>query len=110
MLDFVGIHFDKSGLRVQVTEFGASTKQILELNFGTFIFAQRSMDEGSFLTMSWDLDTSNHPIGPIVIVEGSDFIEWFHEQSCQLHRDKKIFHIAILTQNEWIEVLSKKSP
>ena len=60
--------------------------------------------------MSWDVEESDEPIGPIVIVTGSDFLDWFQEQSCGVYLEDSIIHVAVLTQNDWVEVLCTEMP
>lgn len=109
-IDFVGLYFDNNGFRVHVTEFAKKNALILEIDFGFDNLAQRSMDEGNYLNLSWRVEKESKPLGPIVIVEHSDFLDWFLEESCDIYDKDKIKHIAILTQNEWVEVICEKLP
>lgn len=109
-LEFVGLHFDKQGYKIQVSEFAVNKRSIFELNFAVAPLAQRSMDEGKYFLTSWKLDESDGAVGAIVIVEESDFIEWFHIQTSGIYIDDQIYHVAVLTQNEWVEVLCNKLP
>ncbi len=109
-LDFVGMHYDEKGYRLHVMEFASTGEDIFEINFGAVSLAQRSMDEGFYLSLSWTIDKVDKPIGPIVLVTGSDFLDWFHEQSCQIYSRDQVIHVAVLTQNEWVEVLCLKIP
>lgn len=109
-LEFVALHFDRLGYRVQVTEFGSVNGELLEVDFGLNPLAQRSMDEGKYLGMSWDLNLADGPVGSIVLAENSDFLDWFEAESCGIYSDMAIFHVAILTQNEWVEVICSKLP
>ncbi len=109
-VDFIGMSFDKDGYKIRVSEFSTENGGIFELDFGVCPLAQRSMDEGNFLQTSWEVDLCNGPLGPVVIVEGADFAEWFQAESAGVHDDNEIYHIAVLTQNEWVEVLCKELP
>ncbi len=109
-LEFCALHYDDKGYRIYVTEFSSRGKEIFEINFGHAPLAQRSMDEGSFLSMSWTSDEKKQPVGPIVLVTGSDFLEWFHRQSCGIFAHNEVTHVAVLTQNDWFEVLCRNLP
>ncbi len=109
-LEFIGMRFDKNGYKVQVAEFAVKDGKIFELDFGISPLAQRSMDEGKHLVTSWGVDVSGGKVGAIAIAEGSDFIDWFHQQSCGIYENDQIYHVVILTQNEWVEVLCSKLP
>lgn len=106
-LEFISLQFDANGYRVVVSEFAVQTPMIFEVDFGKMPLAQRSMDEGKFLATSWKADPDT---GPIVLVEGSDFLVWFHRESCGMYEVDKVFHVAILTQNEWVEVICDRLP
>ncbi|MGD8327706.1 MAG: hypothetical protein PVF65_12410 [Sphingomonadales bacterium] len=109
-IDFVGLYYDPNGYRVHVVEFAKANADILEIDFGMAVLAQRSFDEGDCLTMTASADTSAGVLGPIVLVKNSKFLRWFHEQSLNIHSNEDLFHVAILTQNEWVEVISNKLP
>jgi len=109
-LDFVSIFYDKNGYRIRVSEFAVASPDIYEIYFGTGLLAQRSMDEGSYLSMAWTVDETDGPVGPVVLVDNSDFLGWFHEQSRGVYSKEEVKHVAVLTQNEWIEVLCLKPP
>lgn len=80
---------------------------VLEIDFRHGNLAQRSMDEGAFLAM---VAEASGPVGPVVTVTGSDFLDWFHQQSCGIYSLDEVKHVAILTQNEWVEVLCLELP
>lgn len=109
-LDFCALYYDDKGYRLHVTEFSSNRGEVFEINFGHAPLAQRSMDEGSFLSMSWTSDESNGPVGAVTLVTGSDFLEWFHEQSCHIYSRDEVKHVAVLTQNDWFEVLCRNLP
>jgi hypothetical protein len=107
MIDFVGIYYDSRGYRVHVAEFANVDAPVLEIDFRHGNLAQRSMDEGAFLAM---VAEASGPVGPVVTVTGSDFLDWFHQQSCGIYSLDEVKHVAILTQNEWVEVLCLELP
>ncbi|NTX93375.1 MULTISPECIES: hypothetical protein [Pseudomonas] len=109
-LDFVGLYYDRKGYRILVAEFSQEDAQKIEINFEGTPLAQRSMDEGSYLCTTWTADEVDGPVGPVVLVENSEFLDWFNGQSCGIYPRDQIKHVAILTQNEWVEVLCLKLP
>lgn len=109
-LDFVGLNYDEKGYRIWVAEFAQGNAQKIEINFGGAPLAQRSMDEGAYLCTTWTADEVDGPVGPVVLVENSDFLDWFDEQSCGIYPRDQVKHVAVLTQNEWIEVLCLRLP
>lgn len=109
-IDFLDLRFDDSGYRVRVFEFANPDGPIYEIDFGRVPLSQRSMDEGKFLAMTSISDPSDKQLAPIVLVTGSDFLDWFHEQSCGMFAKDEVMHVAILTQNEWVEVLCLELP
>jgi hypothetical protein len=109
-LEFVSINFDFLGYRVKVAEFARPDGLVYEIDFGKMPLAQRSMDEGKFLAMTAHTSYSAREIGSIVLVTGSDFLDWFHLQSCGMYPKDEVKHVAILTQNEWVEVLCLELP
>ncbi|KAB2717975.1 hypothetical protein [Brucella intermedia] len=109
-IDFLGVYFDNEGYRVRVSEYSVPNPATFEVKFGGRIWAQRSMDEGFFLATSWVLNETEGPVGPVALVKNSDFLTWFHKESCGIYADNSIMHIVISTQNEWVEVLCSELP
>ena len=109
-LDFISLQFDDSGYRVRVCEFAVPDAPVYEIDFGKMPLAQRSMDEGKFLALTASLKSDSVGVGPIALVTGSDLLDWFHEQSCGIFTRDEVKHVAILTQNEWVEVLCLNLP
>lgn len=109
-LDFFALRYDSEGFRLYVVEFASKAEKIWELHFGARPLALRTMDEGSYLSMSWALDASDRPNSPIVLVTGSDFLEWFLTQSCGVYSVDEVKHVTILTENDWFEILCMRLP
>ncbi|MBM3633668.1 MAG: hypothetical protein FJX03_08235 [Alphaproteobacteria bacterium] len=105
-VDFEGMIINSSGYFVRLSEFAKQSPPILEISFPGRVLAQRIADEGIFLSMSWDSEGR----GPIVILENSDFTHWFHKESLGIHEDEDLYTVAILTVNEWIEVITYLLP
>lgn len=109
-VDFVALHYDKNGYRIEIEEFGKENARKFMIDFGSTILAQRSMDEGQYLNMQAIADPDNRPDSPIVLVENSDFLDWFRCETLGTHENKHLVHVAILTQNEWVEVICERLP
>ncbi|MDO5648760.1 hypothetical protein [Paracoccus sp. (in: a-proteobacteria)] len=109
-INFLDLKFDDSGYKVRVFEFANPGGPIYEINFGRMPLAQRSMDEGKFLAMTSTSHPDDRQMAPIVLVTGSDLLDWFHEQCCGMFAKDEVKHVAILTQNEWVEVLYLELP
>ncbi|AVL76143.1 hypothetical protein FT666_15090 [Providencia rettgeri] len=72
-----------------------------------WIYSLRVTDEGDLLKM---LDYFNGKMTTGVYkVENSSYLEWFHEQSENIH-DEVIEHYLIVTIDEVIEVLASVEP
>jgi hypothetical protein len=109
-IDFVGLTNNRHGLLVEVCEFASPQRGLIEIDFGQSHLAFRSMDEGNFLAVSAASNPIDEPDSPIVLVENSDFETWLHAESLGIHQATDLVNVAILTQNEWVEVISNKMP
>ncbi|ABI62560.1 hypothetical protein [Granulibacter bethesdensis] len=109
-IDFVGLYYDNEGFRVHISDFSKEKSEIFVINFGAMVLAHRCMDEGKYLSLEAIADVYDYPDSPIVIVENSDFLEWFHNESLNLYIKDTIFHVMILTQDDWIDVLCLNLP
>lgn len=109
-IDFVGLHYDKKGYRIEIEEYGKENADRFVIDFGPIILAQRSMDEGHYLNMRAVANPNDPPDGPIVIVESSEFLDWFRCETLGVYENRSIVHVAILTQNEWVEVICERLP
>lgn len=91
---------------------------ILTINF-EFFLALRIVDEGNLLKDSADIDEAilqmnleqgSYHKWSLFTVENSPYLEWFHDQSVDIHRDIKIVHHVISTPDDVIEVLDSVIP
>lgn len=108
--EFVGFIFDDKGFRLHIAEWGNSNAPILEVDFGLRLLAQRNMDEGLYLQLNWKTQENEEDLKSIVIVKNSDFLNWFHDESSGIYLEREVFHIAILTEGQWVEVICSKLP
>jgi len=68
----------------------------------------RVTDEGDLLKMQDDLE--GKMITGVYIVEGSNYLSWFNEQSANIHDGDLINHYLIVTGDDVIDILSSVSP
>ncbi|EDT4881533.1 hypothetical protein B6B03_004688, partial [Salmonella enterica subsp. enterica serovar Berta] len=68
----------------------------------------RVTDEGDLLKMLGE-QKGKMRVG-IYKVEDSSYLEWFNDQSFNIHEKEKIIHYLIVTVNDIIDVLSSESP
>jgi hypothetical protein len=108
-IDFMSIIFDTLGYRVRFVEYGNADSSVFEVDFGKSPLAERSMYEGKFLSLSWETE-SDANTGSIVLVKNSEFLTWFQTESSGLYLIDDVKHVAILTQDEWVEVLCLNLP
>lgn len=96
------IKYDQAILSLSLSK---PTEKII-LSF-EWIYSLRVTDEGDLLKM---LDYFNGKMTTGVYkVENSSYLEWFHEQSENIH-DEVIEHYLIVTIDEVIEVLASVEP
>ena len=72
--------------------------------------AYRLLDEGDALEAIHQLGKSENRENRIYIVENSEFIEWFHNQSYGVRRNDKLSHYIIFSSNDIIDVISLGAP
>lgn len=68
----------------------------------------RMMDEGDALEILSELGKGKK-IG-VYKVENSDFLQWFHRQSCGIRVDDDLTHYSIITLNDIIDVIAFSPP
>ena len=72
--------------------------------------AYRRMDEGDALVSINSLISSGGTAKVFYRVEESDFLEWFHSQSFEIHRDQALKHFSICTTNHIIDLIAFDEP
>jgi len=73
-----------------------------------WIHSFRVTDEGDLLKLQDELN--GKMIVGIYIVEGSEYLTWFNNQSANIHDNDEIVNYLIVTSEDVIEVLSSVSP
>ncbi len=100
------LHDDYEGFRI-LLQGEASHSPILRVSF-EFVLAYRNIDEGSaFKTLEVLNDAER---SSFYIVQNSHWLTWFHEESCDIYKNRHITHYAILTSDDFIDVLSECEP
>ena len=111
------IQYNYNGLIIKL-QGKDSDSPILTINF-EFFLSLRVMDEGKFLKDSCDIDEAvlemeleqdSYYRWGLFTVENSPFLEWFHDQSVDTHRDIRIVHYVIRTPGDVIEILASVTP
>ncbi len=93
------------GLRILVRSSDKNATDILSIYFEECTVAFRCMDEGVY-PASWSKNIPSF----ISIVENSEYIEWFNQESGGIRRYKGLVHYAIYTENECIDVIDLEPP
>ncbi|MEH6474115.1 MAG: hypothetical protein V7727_00440 [Sneathiella sp.] len=100
------IHDDYEGFRI-LLQGDDKTTDVLRIKFDVAL-AYRKVDEGD----RWKTVSSNPELQKSVffIVENSNWIDWFCNESCGIHSSDELIHYAIFTSNDCIDVLSAVEP
>jgi hypothetical protein len=72
----------------------------------------RAMDEGDDLAYSKLTESLStiHLKKNLEEVSSSDYLAWFHKQSCGIHEDRNLRHFLISTESACIDVLAFSPP
>lgn len=94
------------GLSLHLKE-SSSSQLALHVFFDSAI-SYRNHNEGDVINMlsQQGAETNN----PLCIVENSDYLKWFHNESCGIYKSKKLVHYLFLTPDDIVDVLSAYSP
>lgn len=110
------LKYDYSGLTLNLT--GKDTTSNLIIHFTGF-FGCRIADEGDLLKASHEVEKAvtemkvekdSYYKWSLFTVEDSLYLQWFHEQSLDIHINDEIKHYLILTPDDVIEVLDSEIP
>lgn len=89
-------------------------KNRIIVKFENLVLSYRNTDEGSLLKM---LNYLNREYGdsfyiglPFFIVDNSEYIKWFLDQSSGIYQKQDVKHFVFVTPHDVIEVLSKYEP
>ena len=105
-LDLEQLQKDEEGLAIFLNSEDHADK-ILSIRFTECEAFHEIGDE--FKTKFWH-ETDIEEDYPLFIVENSDWIEQFHQQSENHFRELPLIHYAIWTTENWIDILSASNP
>lgn len=101
------MHDDCEGVRFLLRD-GSEDGRVLRIVFDSPL-GYRNVGE-SYRLKTWEENESFEGHSSLLIVEGSDFLEWFHDKSYNMQTDLPIVHYAIFTPDDCIDVLSTNVP
>ncbi|OVE70668.1 hypothetical protein CCS79_01470 [Clostridium diolis] len=105
----------KDGLVLKFCDSECSDRKI-NVIYSNMVLAYRNRDEGDYLkTFKHLSDTYGDEFytkWSLFKVKNSEFIEWFNEESLNVHEYQKesIEHYVFITVNDVIEIISPNSP
>jgi len=91
-----------------ILQTGSEDGRKLNIRFEK-VLAFRNAHE-SCLLKTWEENESWEGHSSLLTVEGSEFLEWLHEQSFGLHADKPVTHYAVYTPDDCLDILSPIPP
>jgi hypothetical protein len=100
------LHASKGDLRVNL-EF-ENTKKVISIRFES-PYLIRVMDEGDRL-QTLPLLGEHAGETPFFMVNNSTLVQWFHSENRGIRSAQRIFHYAVYTANECIDVLTGIHP
>jgi hypothetical protein len=81
----------------------------LNVAFDSYV-AYLKMDEGDAILMLGHMKRSGGTTKTFYRVENSEFMSWFHLQSCSVRSNQSLIHYAIGTVNDIVDVLALSPP
>jgi len=107
LMDFQRLVYDEHAQLTITLE--ANTVQIYSICF-EWCHTFRMIDEGDLFVSFRSQDIIGLFPWPILEVQDSDYIKWFHQVSSNIHSSEMMNHFFVSTNNEIIEVVSSVSP
>lgn len=95
------LHDDYEGLRLIFKN--ENNERVLCIRFDS-VLSYRNVDEGDLLK------SSNSVKGGFHKIDSSQYLRWFHEESYDRWKDKKVIHYAIYTPDDCVDILSIEPP
>lgn len=103
----VGFKYFSGGLELTLSSASRNGSNNFRIVF-EWVHSFRVTDEGDLLKMQGELNGSM--VSGVYIVEKSNYLAWFNEQSYNIHNEDVINHYLIVTCDDVIDVLSSVSP
>ncbi|MEP3279147.1 MAG: hypothetical protein ABJN26_25375 [Stappiaceae bacterium] len=82
-------------------------QKTIKISFDTYL-SFRNADEGDRLKFLNEVEGLEK--WPLYIVENSEFLKWFHEQTYNIHQAVDIKHYAFITPDDIVEILARDAP
>lgn len=100
-----GLHDNYEGFRILLRD--GKSSRVLRIRFDSF-FAYRNTDRG-YLSRTM-LEGKKFVKWPLFTVKNSSFLQWFQEENPDKQFNKKPIHYAMITPNNYIDVISSSLP
>ena len=100
-----GLHDDYEGFRLLLRN--DKTGGMLRLTFDSHL-SYRNTDEGDLLKTGQV--AQGFTKWPLHTVEESRFLKWFHDESLNIHVDDNPIHIAVITPNDFVDIIAISLP
>lgn len=104
-VDLVELIHDKDGFRLTLAV--GTSASVIRISFRCPL-AYRNTDEGVRLRTLAVLKPTGDSV--LCVVDQSEWLRWFQEESYGIHDSQPIVHYAILTPDDWVDVLSATPP
>ncbi|ASS89275.1 hypothetical protein ACTHHL_06005 [Aeribacillus composti] len=102
----------KDGVILEFSDENGEKKVVV--NFKEGVLSYRNTDEGSLLETLNYLDqyygTDFYSDWSLFKVKNSEYLKWFHKESCGIYESREVEHYVFLTSNDVIEILSIYPP
>jgi len=72
--------------------------------------AYRNIDEGDRLSSLRSLTQTRVRVAKVYLVKNSKWVHWFKEENAGKYDDDDLLHWAIITPNDWVDVISLEPP
>jgi hypothetical protein len=100
-----GLYHDWEGFRLLLCDY--ETDRMLRITFDPAL-SYRNTDEGDLLKSTGEAEGLCN--WPLFIVENSRFLEWFQEESYNIHTEENPIHYQVSTPNDCIDIISAFPP
>ncbi len=102
------LDFDK-GLRLLLKSSDDPNQKLLQIIFESPL-VYRNIDEGNLIFYNRIDEEDNLGRWGFFTINASDYLEWFHHVSQNIHKNEKITHYAIYTIEDCLDILSNFPP
>jgi len=103
----VNFRYSSGALKITLSSTQENKMDEIQIVFD-WVHSFRITDEGDLLKLQDDL--SGQMLTGFYVVEGSEYLSWFNNQSYNIHNNDNIVHYLIVTSDDAIDVLSSVKP